>query len=578
MINIQDLFKGLQESGFGGVNRGGVGRGGNVPNIGGGIGVGYMPLPSDPTFSSGNRYAQSIAGGQNVENMIAPGMSFSAANPQGYTQANVPTPNPGTPPDSGFIPPPPTFRDPTRPPRDDFISIGGPGGNDGMGDPRIDGGFMPQLGFNPGGYQGFDFSGFQKLLDNLPAQKVDANDYKDDIMKIVNDNFTIPSFDDTELRELIAGNTTGINSIPDFDPSTLNLPDFGNFATRDDLENRPIYDDTDIRNKITSIENLPDFDINDYRDNITSIARQGIDIPQFDDSAIRDMINNNSNMIGNIPQFDPSSINNQISGLQDQILNIPQFDASGLQNQIGGLQNQIGNIPQFDPSTLNLPDFNNFATRDDLENRPIYDDTALRDQITSIGQRPGFDDSALRSMIEANTNRPGFDASGLQSQIGGLQDQILNIPQFDDSGLRQMIEQNANRPGFDPSSINNQISGLQKQIGNIPQFDPSSLNLPDFNNFVTRGDLENRPIYDDTALRDQITSIEQRPTFDPTDLQSQISGLQNQFSNMPTYQAPNIDDLIARLDALENAKSPVLPPVIDDTSKKVTPIKRVGVV
>jgi len=492
MINIQDLFRGLQESGVGGIGNN-VGSGGNVPNIGGGIGVGYMPLPSDPTFSSGNRYAQSIAGGQNVENMIAPGMSFSAANPQGYTQANVPTPNSGTPPDAGFTPPPPPFRDPTRPPRDDFIFIGGPGGNDGMGDPRIDGGFMPQPEFNPGGYQGFDFSGFQKLLDNLSAQKVDANDYKDDIMKIVNDNFTTPSFDDSELKDLIAANTTGINSIPDFDPSTLNLPDFGNFATRDDLENRPIYDDTDIRNKITSIENLPDFDINNYRDNITSIARQGIDIPQFDDSAIRDMINNNSNM--------------------------------------------IGNIPQFDPSTLNLPDFNNFATRDDLENRPIYDDTALRDQITSIGQRPGFDDSALRSMIEANTNRPGFDSSGLESQIGNLQD----------------------------------------KIGNIPQFDPSTLNLPDFNNFVTRGDLENRPIYDDTALRDQITSIEQRPTFDPTDLQSQISGLQNEFSNMPTYQAPNIDDLIARLDALENAKSPVLPPVIDDTSKKITPIRTVGV-
>ena len=475
MINIQDLFRGLQESGVGGIGNN-VGSGGNVPNIGGGIGVGYMPLPSDPTFSSGNRYAQSIAGGQNVPNMIAPGMSFSAANPQGYTQANVPTPNPGTPPDAGFIPPPPPFRDPTRPPRDDFISIGGPGGNDGIGDPRMYPGGNPNFNeqgptFNPGGYQGFDFSGFQKLLDNLPAQKVDANDYKDDILKIVNDNFTTPTFDDSELKDLIAANTTGINSIPGFDPSTLNLPDFNNFATRDDLENRPIYDDTDIRDKITSIENMPDFDINNYRDNITSIARQGIDIPQFD------------------------------------------------------------------PSTLNLPDFNNFATRDDLENRPIYDDTALRDQITSIGQRPGFDDSALRSMIEANTNRPGFDSSGLESQIGGL----------------------------------------QNQIGNIPQFDPSTLNLPDFGNFATRDDLENRPIYDDTALRDQITSIEQRPTFDPTDLQSQISGLQNQFSNMPTYQAPNIDDLIARLDALENAKSPVLPPVIDDTSKKITPIRRVGV-
>ncbi len=565
MINIEDLFKGLQESG---VSIGGFNRGGNVPNIGGGIGVGYMPLPSDPTFSSGNRYAQSIAGGQNVPNMIAPGMSFSAANPQGYTQANIPTPNPGTPPDAGFVPTPPTFRDPTRPPRDDFISIGGPGGNDGIGDSVMYPGGNPNFNeqgpsFNPGGYQGFDFSGFQKLLDNLPAQKVDANDYKDDIMKIVNENFTIPTFDssflqnqidankgsigniptfdDSELRELIAGNTTGINSIPAFDPSTLNLPDFNNFATRDDLENRPIYDDTDIRNKITSIENQPDFDINDYRDNITSIARQGIDIPQFDDSAIRDMINNNSNMISNIPQFDPSSINNQISGLQDQIGNIPQFDSSGLQSQIGNLQDQIGNIPQFDPSTLNLPDFSNFATRSDLENRPIYDDTALRDQITSIAQRPGFDDSALRQMIEQNSNRPGFDSSGLESQISGLQNQIGNIPQFDSSSLNNQIsglqDQILNIPQFDASGLQNQIANLQGQIGNIPTYQ-----APDLSGFMTQEDM-NKAI-----------------------------------SNIQMPKAPNIDDLLARLDALENAKSPVLPPVIDDTSKKVTPIRTVGVV
>ena len=40
---------------------------------------------TDPTYTSGLNYAQSIAGGQNVPNMIAPGMSYSAAMPQGYT-------------------------------------------------------------------------------------------------------------------------------------------------------------------------------------------------------------------------------------------------------------------------------------------------------------------------------------------------------------------------------------------------------------------------------------------------------------------------------------------------------------
>ena len=52
---------------------------------------------SDPTYSSGQRYAESIAGGENVAGMIAPGVSYSAARPEGYTQADL-TPafyNPG---------------------------------------------------------------------------------------------------------------------------------------------------------------------------------------------------------------------------------------------------------------------------------------------------------------------------------------------------------------------------------------------------------------------------------------------------------------------------------------------------
>jgi hypothetical protein len=41
----------------------------------------------DIGYSSGQQYAQSIAGGQNVPGMIAPGVSYSMENPQGYTQS-----------------------------------------------------------------------------------------------------------------------------------------------------------------------------------------------------------------------------------------------------------------------------------------------------------------------------------------------------------------------------------------------------------------------------------------------------------------------------------------------------------
>ena len=43
----------------------------------------------DTTYSSGQRYAQSIAGGQNVPDMIAPGVSYSQERPEGYTQAQL---------------------------------------------------------------------------------------------------------------------------------------------------------------------------------------------------------------------------------------------------------------------------------------------------------------------------------------------------------------------------------------------------------------------------------------------------------------------------------------------------------
>ena len=72
----------------------------NIPN--GGF---TMPTTVSP-FSSGLNYAQSIAGGQNVPNMIAPGISYSAEQPGGYTQADLN----GTPP-----PPPPVYKEPDDP-------------------------------------------------------------------------------------------------------------------------------------------------------------------------------------------------------------------------------------------------------------------------------------------------------------------------------------------------------------------------------------------------------------------------------------------------------------------------------
>jgi len=315
-----------------------------------------------------------------------------------------------TPPDAGFIPPPPRFRDPTRPPRDEFISIGGPGGNDGMGDPRM----------APGGNPNFNERGpsFEP-----PVQQPDFNlgDYKDDIMEMVRNNFKTPSFDDSSLREMIQQNQQQIGNMPQFDPSQLQSQIGG---LQDQFSNMPQFDPSQLQDQIGGLQNqignIPAFDPSQLQDQIGGLQDQfGQFDPsqfQFDPSQLQDQIGGLEKRFGNIPSFDPSQLQDQItsiaqrpsfdpSQLQDQITSIaqrPSFDDSELRDMISKNRTGITSIPAFDPSTLELPDFNKFATRDDLENRPIYDDTALRDQITSIGQRPGFDDAALREMIEQN--------------------------------------------------------------------------------------------------------------------------------------------------------------------------------
>ena len=104
------------------------GGGGNIPVGGGGTPVGpnifrnflsgqqnqlgpdefgsYTIPASDPTYSTGQQYARSIAGGIPMSQIMAPGVSYSPEQPGGYTQqqlnAPIPPQTPQEPDDPGY--------------------------------------------------------------------------------------------------------------------------------------------------------------------------------------------------------------------------------------------------------------------------------------------------------------------------------------------------------------------------------------------------------------------------------------------------------------------------------------------
>ena len=113
---------------------------------------------TDPTYSSGFDYARSIAGGIPASQMIAPGVSYSQAQPSGYTQADLNRP---TLPEIPVQPlPQPIIQEPITGP----IEPGFDGGYDFSNLPGYE---DFDSGFNPGGLPNFNFLG------NLPNQGMD---------------------------------------------------------------------------------------------------------------------------------------------------------------------------------------------------------------------------------------------------------------------------------------------------------------------------------------------------------------------------------------------------------------------
>lgn len=121
-------------------------------------------------YSTGLNYAMSIADGSNVPNMFAPSMSYSADNPEGFTQADINdglVPNPFVPPAPQGTPSPygvfaddpsyfgtgiggvniPVDRKQDLPPKDFIL------GNNNVEQPK--------------GYQPLNLAGIQRVLDNL---------------------------------------------------------------------------------------------------------------------------------------------------------------------------------------------------------------------------------------------------------------------------------------------------------------------------------------------------------------------------------------------------------------------------
>ena len=267
-----------------------VGVGGNpflnfIPQQGPTLGpdeFGSYTIPvSDPTYRSGFDYARSIAGGMPMEQVIAPGVSYSPEQPGGYTQAQLG----------------PTITDlpnvVTETPPDDPSFLGT--GIGGVNIPVDRDMKMPPLRDIFGGQR--DTSSLENLMNigKLFSGGID----QDAIDRIV--------------QERIA------ERMP-----TIEQPDFSQFVRREDI---PTFEQPDLSG-FARLEDIPQIPT---REDFLSIAREGIDIPMPQQPDVSQFVTQediNRAIAGiDIPTYqapDLSGIDTRLSDLEKGLLTLQE--------------------------------------------------------------------------------------------------------------------------------------------------------------------------------------------------------------------------------------------------------------
>tara|TARA_R110002073_G_scaffold212144_3_gene372439 strand:- start:316 stop:1458 length:1143 start_codon:yes stop_codon:yes gene_type:complete len=335
----------------------------NIPN--GGLG-GFSPA-TDPNYSSGQNYARSIAGGMPMSQIMAPGVSYSPGDPTGYTQQQLNAPM------QAPIPPKQEFREP-----DDTSVLGrGIGGYSMPYDrkqqlPPVEKlfGSIPSA---PAQAPGFDFGNID--IDAIRQQIADSGIDFTNLFGLPSQQQDLSQFvTKKDLPAMIPQVPNG----SDFSIENLNLPDFSNFVTQQDL---PVYDQPDLSQFITQ-QDLPAFNPKDYRDDFLSIAREGIEMPSYEQPDLSSFAK-----LTDIPTFDPSGLQQQIGGLEQQIAGMPQFNPQDYRDDFLSIAREGIEMPSYQ-----APDLSGYDTRlADLEKtllslqQPVANDRFSVNQLNPKG-------------------------------------------------------------------------------------------------------------------------------------------------------------------------------------------------
>ena len=283
-----------------------------------------------------------------------------------------------------------------------------------------------------------------------------------------------------------------------------------------------VYDDSEIKRRVTDLENKPDRDNQRLEINgrtVTITGGNSIELPEdhdtvYDDTALKKRVADLEAKPDNDKQT--LSINDRtISISNGNSIELPAdkdtvYDDSDVKRRLTDLENK----PDNDKQTLALTGRNLSISNGNSVELPAgdiaYDDTALKKRVADLEAKPDNDKQTL-----SINNRTISISNGNSIELPADKDTV-----YDDSDVKRRLTDLENKPDNDKQTL--ALNGRNLSISN-----GNSVELP-------AGDIA----YDDTALKKRVADLEAKPDNDKQTLS--ISGSTISISNGNSIELPNL--------------------------------------
>lgn len=309
------------------------------------------------------------------------------------------------------------------------------------------------------------------------------------------------------------------------------------------VDNDTIYNDTEVKNRLTELENKPPVDLSNY-------ALKS-ELPQpYNDKPLNERVTALESKAIEGGAYDDSDLRNRVVALESEEDKDTKYDDTDLRNRVTTLENK---------PPLNTSEF---VTNQALESKNYITEETLNSKgYAKTSEIPApYNDSEVKQRL---TNLESIDTSKFVTDEKLENKGYLKSHQ-DITGLATK-EELANLVTNDQLEAKHYITGAALENYALKSDIPQGYNDTEVKERLTV--LENKQdkdtLYNDTELRTRVSELEQRPIATPyndTALSDRVSALEIKQDKDTVY---NDSELRQRVEVLENK-----PPI--DTSKFIT--------